>query len=220
MLCRARRNRWMRESVAWCGVKWSATTSLVGHPHGRAARLLSSAARQRTASRRTRTPPHPPTLPPRTPSGPTTSASEVHCTAMATARGHPFHGQRITATQQRHGFHSQSRRCRAAAQPRSSCGVNTAAVCMTDMMPGCDHAPAGTLGMSGAATLLSTHCDRWLPLPLPLPCSSLSHTLLHSFAATHVVVEMSFGQLVIGPPGAGKSTYCTAMHAFLTQQKR
>ena len=25
-----------------------------------------------------------------------------------------------------------------------------------------------------------------------------------------------FGQLVIGPPGSGKSTYCTGMHEFLS----
>lgn len=27
---------------------------------------------------------------------------------------------------------------------------------------------------------------------------------------------MSFGQLVIGPPGAGKTSYVAAMHSFLT----
>jgi GTPase SAR1 family protein len=31
---------------------------------------------------------------------------------------------------------------------------------------------------------------------------------------------MSFGQLVIGPPGAGKTTYCNAMHDFLIAQGR
>lgn len=29
---------------------------------------------------------------------------------------------------------------------------------------------------------------------------------------------MSFGQLIIGPPGAGKTTYTNAMHAFLSAQ--
>jgi predicted PilT family ATPase len=27
---------------------------------------------------------------------------------------------------------------------------------------------------------------------------------------------MPFGQLVVGPPGAGKSTFCNGMHHYLT----
>ena len=30
---------------------------------------------------------------------------------------------------------------------------------------------------------------------------------------------MKSGQIIIGPPGAGKSTYCQAMHMFLTELK-
>lgn len=37
--------------------------------------------------------------------------------------------------------------------------------------------------------------------------------LLHTVAAT---TNMPFGQLVIGPPGSGKSTYCDGMHQFLS----
>jgi len=32
-----------------------------------------------------------------------------------------------------------------------------------------------------------------------------------------LVADMpAFGQIVIGPPGSGKSTYCRAMHEFMT----
>jgi len=31
---------------------------------------------------------------------------------------------------------------------------------------------------------------------------------------------MPFAQLVVGPPGSGKSTYCDGMHQFLTATKR
>jgi type II secretory ATPase GspE/PulE/Tfp pilus assembly ATPase PilB-like protein len=31
---------------------------------------------------------------------------------------------------------------------------------------------------------------------------------------------MSFGQLVIGPPGSGKTTYCDAMQQFMRAMKR
>ncbi|KAF2497076.1 hypothetical protein BU16DRAFT_458983, partial [Lophium mytilinum] len=37
-----------------------------------------------------------------------------------------------------------------------------------------------------------------------------------SLATTSTVSNMPFAQLVIGPPGSGKSTYCDGMHQFLT----
>ncbi|KAK3077899.1 hypothetical protein LTS18_008965, partial [Coniosporium uncinatum] len=44
------------------------------------------------------------------------------------------------------------------------------------------------------------------------------------YALTHVVdrdtlcnmIKMPFAQLVIGPPGSGKSTYCAGMHQFMS----
>ena len=35
-------------------------------------------------------------------------------------------------------------------------------------------------------------------------------------AAAQLEAGAMFGQLVIGPPGSGKSTYCTGMHEFLS----
>ena len=38
---------------------------------------------------------------------------------------------------------------------------------------------------------------------------------LFDFSDFTAAVDMPFAQLVIGPPGAGKSTYCNGMHQFL-----
>lgn len=37
-----------------------------------------------------------------------------------------------------------------------------------------------------------------------------------SFELANLVITEMFGQVIIGPPGAGKSTYCVAMREFLT----
>ena len=47
----------------------------------------------------------------------------------------------------------------------------------------------------------------------PPSCSSLQTFI---FPSSILTATMPFAQLVIGPPGAGKSTYCDGMHQFLT----
>ena len=41
----------------------------------------------------------------------------------------------------------------------------------------------------------------------------LSNSLMSVLYCRHMGI---FGQIVIGPPGSGKSTYCRAMHEFMT----
>jgi GTPase SAR1 family protein len=43
---------------------------------------------------------------------------------------------------------------------------------------------------------------------------------LVTLAVYSLIANMPFAQLVIGPPGAGKSTYCDGMHQFLTAINR
>ena len=49
------------------------------------------------------------------------------------------------------------------------------------------------------------------PLLFPAQCDKKRK----SFIITLKYARMPFAQLVIGPPGAGKSTYCNGMHQFL-----
>jgi GTPase SAR1 family protein len=49
-----------------------------------------------------------------------------------------------------------------------------------------------------------------------LPIQALRHFVFALLLDPSLLQEMPFAQLVIGPPGSGKSTYCDGMHQFMS----
>ena len=90
------------------------------------------------------------------------------------------------------------------------------------------HTVCAVVGPAAASLFLQSHSLFASASHPPRVAASSAASRLHSDQSAPsrfspsltLAVAMSFGQLVIGPPGAGKTSYCNAMQHFLTQQGR